>query len=60
MNTIKQIYRYVCLACMVMALYSFLQAMQIDATVEELHKYGFLQLLFMVGAGVSYLIYKSE
>ncbi len=45
---------------MVMALYSFLQAMQIDATAKELHKYGFLQLLFMAGAGVSYLIYKSE
>jgi hypothetical protein len=45
---------------MVMALYSFLQAMQIDATAKELHKYGFLQMLFMVGAVASFLIYKSE
>jgi hypothetical protein len=43
-----------------MAVYCFFQAAPDNATWNELTKYGFLQLLFSVGAVASYTIYKSD
>ena len=60
MKTIKSIYYYVYIACLLMAVYCFFQAAPDNATWNELTKYGFLQLLFSVGAVASYTIYKSD
>lgn len=56
MNFVQSLFRYVLVACIVMALYCFVQVAQDDATWHDLKTYGFFQMLFSVGAMASYVI----
>ena len=60
MNTIKSIYYYVYIGCIIGVIYCFFQVAPDDATWNDITKYGFLTIFFGVGAMASRAIWDSN